>query len=248
MTAIRRNLFKAAVKEFRLQKGVWCTIGDSLVAEMLADCGYDWLMFDTEHSAIDVMSVLPLLQAVAPYPVEAIVRPSSLNPVEIKKLLDFGAQTILVPFVQNAAEAAHAVASVTYPPDGIRGVSGVTRATRFGRIPEYQTKAREQICLIVQVETRIALDEIEQIASVRGIDAIFVGPSDLAASLGFPGQPNHPIVRDAVLDAIRRIRAAGLPPGILAANEDLYDAAIEAGAVFVSKTIDLLALRKAVAP
>jgi len=106
-----------------------------------------------------VGSVLPLLQAVAPYSVEPIVRPSSLNPAEIKKLLDFGAQTILVPFVQNAAEAKKAVASVTYPPNGIRGVSGVTRATRFGRAPAYQTKARDEICLIVQVETRSALDE-----------------------------------------------------------------------------------------
>lgn len=243
MTDLPKNAFKAALRAGQLQRGIWCTIRDPLVAEMLADCGFDWLMFDTEHSPMDPISVLPMLQAVAPYPVTPIVRPGSLNPAEIKKLLDIGAQTILVPYVQSAQEAAQAVAAVTYPPEGIRGVSGITRATRFGRIPGYHTRAREEICLIVQVETVEAMAKIEEIAAVPGVDAIFVGPADLAASLGFAGQPNHPTVTAAVLESIRRITAAGLPAGILTLNEAVYQEAIAAGALFAARDLDIAALR-----
>lgn len=248
MADLPKNRFKAAIQQFQIQRGIWCTIRDPLAAEMLADCGFDWLMFDTEHSAMDPITVLPMLQAVAPYAATPIVRPGSLNPVEIKKLLDLGAQTILVPYVQNAEEAALAVASVTYPPEGIRGVSGLTRATRFARIPGYHKIARQEICLIVQVETVEALGKIEEIAAVPGIDAIFVGPADLAASLGHPGDASQQVVKDAVIDAIRRIRACGLPPGILTPDQSLYDAAIAAGAVFVSRDIDMAALRKGLSP
>lgn len=243
MTDLPKNAFKAALRAGQLQRGIWCTIRDPLVAEMLADCGFDWLMFDTEHSPMDPISVLPMLQAIAPYPVTPIVRPGSLNPAEIKKLLDIGAQTILVPYVQSAEEAAQAVAAVTYPPEGIRGVSGITRATRFGRIPGYHSRARDEICLIVQVETVEAIARIEEIAAVPGVDAIFVGPADLAASLGFAGQPNHPTVTAAVLDSIRRITTAGLPAGILTLNEAVYQEAIAAGALFAARDLDIAALR-----
>ncbi|GAB4261240.1 MAG: 4-hydroxy-2-oxoheptanedioate aldolase [Pararhodobacter sp.] len=238
------NRFKAGLAARRVQHGVWCTIRDPLVAEMLALCGYDWLMFDTEHSPMDPVGVLPMLQAVAPYPASAIVRPGSLNLAEIKKLLDIGAQTILVPHVQTAEEAALAVAAVTYPPEGLRGVSGITRATRFGTIPGYHKRARDEICLIVQVETQEAVAQIETIAAVPGIDAIFIGPADLAASLGYPGEPGHPAVTEAVLAAIRRIAAAGKPAGILTLDETVHAAAIEAGALFVSRDLDMAALRR----
>ena len=244
MSDLLRNTFKAALAERRLQRGIWCTIRDPLVAEMLAGCGFDWLMFDTEHSPMDPVSVLPMLQAVAPYPVSPIVRPGSLNAAEIKKLLDIGAQTILVPMVQNADEAAQAVAAVTYPPEGIRGVSGITRATRFGTTPGYHAKARDEVCLIVQVETVAALDQIEAIAAVPGIDGIFVGPADLAASLGYPGLPNHDAVTKVVLEATRRITAAGKPAGILTLSPEVADRAIDAGAVFVARDLDIAALRK----
>lgn len=244
MTDLPKNHFKAALRDGRLQRGIWCTINDPLVAEMLAGCGFDWMMFDTEHSPQDALTVLPLLQAVAPYPVTPIVRPGALNPVEIKKLLDFGVQTLLVPYVQTADEARLAAASVTYPPDGIRGVSGLTRATRFATIPDYARRAREEICLIIQVETAAALTEIEAMAAVPGIDAIFVGPADLAASLGHPGNPAHPEVRAAVLDAIRRIGAMGLPAGILTGDPTLYAEALQAGALFVSRDIDMAALKR----
>lgn len=243
MAELPKNAFKAALAERRQIRGIWCTLRDPLAAEMLATCGFDWLMFDTEHSPIDAGMAVSLLQAVAPYPVSGIVRPSSLNAAEIKKLLDLGAQTLLVPMIQDAEQAAQAVSAVSYPPEGIRGVSGLTRATRFATVPGYHKRAREEICLIVQVESVEALGNIESIASVPGIDAIFVGPADLAASLGHAGEPSHPEVTGAVLDAIRRITAAGLPAGILTTDRAVYDKALEAGAIFVARDVDIAALR-----
>lgn len=239
-----KNKFKAALKNMQHQRGLWCTIPDSGVAEMLAGCGFDWLLFDTEHSAMDALTVLPMLQAAAPYPVSTVVRPTSLNVAEIKKLLDLGAQNILVPYVQNAQEAALAVSSVTYPPAGIRGVSGSTRANKYGSVSNYHKNARDEICLIVQVETQEALNEIEAIASVPGIDGIFIGPADLAASMGYPGEPNHPEINKAVLDATKRIRAAGIAPGILTLNQPFVSQVLEAGAVFAATDVDMTILKR----
>ena len=238
------NTFKAALKAGRQQIGLWCSMTDPTGVEMLAGCGYDWMLFDTEHAALDPITVLPLLQAVAPYPVHPMVRPGSLNLAEIKKLLDCGAQTLMIPYVQNAEEARLAAASVAYPPDGVRGVAGITRATRFGAIPNYARRARAEICLIVQVETAEALGEIEAIAAVEGVDAIFIGPADLAASLGRPGEPTHPEVKSAVLDAVRRVRAAGLPAGILSVNRTFLTEAIDAGTLFTAVDIDAAILRR----
>ena len=243
-TELPRNAFKAALLAGTPQIGLWCSIGDSGVAEMLAGCGFDWLMFDTEHSPTDENTVLPLLQAVAPYPVSPVVRPSSLNPPEIKKLLDAGAQTILVPYVQTAAEARLAAAAVAYAPDGIRGVSGISRATRFGRIKVYARRARDEICLIVQIETQGAVDAIEEIAAVPGVDALFVGPADLAASLGYPGESGRAEVRSAVAAAIRRIRAAGKPAGFLAVDDSYLEEAVAAGSLFTAVDIDIAILRR----
>ncbi|MBE3638543.1 HpcH/HpaI aldolase family protein [Mangrovicoccus algicola] len=239
-----KNPFKTALAEFRLQRGLWCTLSDPLAVEMMAGLGFDWMMFDTEHSAVDAVSVLPLLQAAARWPVHPVVRPTHLNAPEIKKLLDLGAQTLLIPMVEDAQMAAHAVACATYPPRGIRGVSGVTRATGFGAVPGYHARAGEEICLLVQVESKSALSQIEAIAAVPGIDGIFVGPADLAASLGHPGNPGHPEVVAAVIDAIRRIRAAGLPPGLLTTSPELHAAACDAGVVFLAGDLDITALRK----
>lgn len=249
MKDLPKNRFKAAIAAMEVQRGLWCQLSDPLAAEMGAGAGFDWMLFDTEHTPLEVHSVLPLLQAVAPWPVSAIVRPTSLDVAQIKKILDLGAQTILVPMVQGAREAALAVAAVRYPPRGIRGLATATRAAGFGRIPGYAARAHEETCLLVQVETRGALDQIEAIAAVDGVDGIFIGPADLAASLGHPGESNHPEVMAAILDAIRRIRAAGKAPGILAVNNPaLYDGALAAGAVFVSRTIDIVALRDALKP
>lgn len=244
MTALRKNSFKAGLHEGRLQTGLWCTINDTLVAEMCAMLGYDWLLFDTEHSALDPLTVLPLLQAVAPYAASPIVRPGSLNAAEIKKLLDLGAQNILVPMINSAEEAAEAVACVEYPPQGIRGVSGMTRATGFASIAGYHKAARDEIALLVQVETLEAVDQIEAIAAVPGVDGIFVGPADLAAALGHAGEASHPAVQAATLDAVRRIVAAGKPAGFLSADLTFADKVTEAGATFVARDVDMVALKR----
>ncbi len=242
-----KNTFKKALAEGRRQIGLWCAIPDSGVAEMLAGCGFDWLLFDTEHAALDEVHVLPLLQAVAPYPVHAIVRPDALNPAEIKKILDVGAQSILVPYVETVEQARLAAASVDYPPRGIRGVAGATRASRFGTVKGYHAAARDEICLLVQLETAAALDALEDIAAVPGIDGIFIGPADLAASLGHAGNPGHPTVKATVLDAIRRIRAAGKPAGILTLDPEFLEECVEAGSLFTAVDVDAVLLRRSAA-
>ncbi|MCK5933808.1 MAG: 4-hydroxy-2-oxo-heptane-1,7-dioate aldolase [Fulvimarina manganoxydans] len=238
------NIFKAALKEGRAQIGLWSTFADASVAELLAGCGYDWIMFDTEHSPSGPPEVIALLRAVAPYPVTAVVRPGWNNPVEIKKLLDAGAQTLLIPYIQNADEARAAVSAVTYPPKGIRGVSGSTRATRYGAVADYAKRANEEICLLLQVETREALGHLEDIASVEGVDGVFFGPADLAASFGYPGQPSHPQVKAAILDGIRTLKKRSVPAGILSLDQDFLKDAREAGATFIAVDLDSGLLRR----
>lgn len=239
-----KNPFKRAIAEGRQQFGLWCSSNDSTIAEMLAGCGYDWMLIDTEHTALDPLAVLPILQAVAPYATHPIVRPSSLDPAEIKKLLDCGAQSILVPYVQTVEEARLAAASVAYPPDGMRGVAGITRASRFGSIPDYHQRAREQICLIVQIETLRALDALEEIAAVDGIDAVFIGPSDLAACMDHPGEPSHPDVKAVCLDAMKRLGSIGKPGGFLTLDQAFLEEIIDAGSIFTAVDVDVAILRR----
>ena len=241
---LKRNAFKAAIRAGRLQRGIWCSMSDPLAAEMMAGCGFDWMLFDCEHSPMDPIRVLSMAQAVAPYPVSALARPSCLNAAEIKRLLDIGIQTLVVPYVQNEKEAAEAASAVAYPPAGIRGVAGMTRATGFARIEGYHARAREEICLIIQAETVEALGRIEAMAAVEGIDGIFIGPADLATSMGHPGQASHPEVIEAVLDGIRSIRAAGLPAGLLTLDPAFGQRAIEAGVTFIAEDLDLVALKR----
>lgn len=241
---LKKNGFKAGILSGKLQRGIWCSMTDPIAAEMMATCGYDWMLFDCEHSPMDPIRVLPMLQAVAPHPVSALARPSCLNAAEMKRLLDIGAQTLVVPYVQNAEEAAEAAAAMDYPPRGIRGVAGMTRASGFGKVAGYHAKARDELCLIVQVETVAAMAEIEAIAAVPGVDGIFIGPADLAASMGLPGQPSHPEVQQAVIDGIGRISAAGKPAGLLTMDAAFGQKAIEAGVAFLAQDLDLIALRK----
>jgi 4-hydroxy-2-oxoheptanedioate aldolase len=233
-----RNTFKAVLLEGRAQIGIWCTIAGSDNAEALAGCGFDWMLIDTEHSTVSLDTVKAMLQAAAPYPTQTVVRPGWNDAVEIKRILDAGAMSILVPYVQNAEEAARAVSAVRYPPHGTRGVAGITRASRYGAVDSYTARANDEICLLVQVETAEALTNIEAIAAVPGVDGIFVGPADLAASMGFPGDTSAPEVKAAILDAIRRIRAAGRPAGILSLDPDLLQQAVAAGSVFTAVDVD----------
>lgn len=237
-----KNQFKAALKAGKQQIGVWVSIPGSGSAEAVATCGFDWMMLDTEHTAVDLGTVQAMLQATAPYPTHAGVRPGWNDATEIKRLMDIGAQTILVPYVQSAEEARAAVAAVMYPPQGMRGVAGMTRASRFGSIPDYAARANSEICLLVQVETKAALDQIEAIAAVDGVDGIFIGPADLAASLGYPGKPGHQEVKAIILDAIRRIVAAGKPAGILSLDPEFLQEAIAAGTTFTAVDTDISVL------
>ena len=183
--------------------------------------------------------MLPQLQAVAPYDVSPVVRPASNDAVLIKRLLDIGAQTLLIPYVQNAREAEAAVAAMRYPPAGIRGVSGLTRATRFGRVEGYAKRAHEELCLLVQIETRRGTRRARGDRAVDGVDGVFIGPADLAASLGHAGEPGHPEVVAAVEDAISRIRACGKPAGILTPDTAFAARCIELGTVFTAVAIDV---------
>jgi 4-hydroxy-2-oxoheptanedioate aldolase len=239
------NAFKRALREGRHQLGLWCSLPGAYAAETVAGSGFDWLLFDTEHSPGDPLTVLAQLQAVAPYPVSAVVRPASNDAVLIKRFLDFGAQTLLIPYVQNADEARAAVSAMRYPPAGIRGVSGVTRATRFGRIPNHGKRAEEELCLLVQIETQEALDNLEAIASVKGVDGVFIGPADLAASLGHVGEPGHPKVKALIEEAIGRIRACGKPAGILTPDNAFAARCIELGTLFTAVGVDAAMLVKA---
>ena len=233
------NRFKQALKDGQQQIGLWNSIPGPLVAEALAGCGFDWVVIDTEHAPTDVPDVLGMLQAMAPYPVSAVVRPAANDPVLIKRLLDFGAQTLILPYIQSAEEAQAAVAAVRYAPRGMRGVAGLTRASRFGAVPDYIRRADAEICLILQVETALALSRIEEIAATDGVDGLFIGPADLAASMGHPGALDHPAVRAAIEDAIRRITATGKPAGILTSDAAFARACMGWGTRFTAVGMDI---------
>jgi 4-hydroxy-2-oxoheptanedioate aldolase len=192
-----------------------------------------------EHSPNDLESLLSQLQAAAPYPSHAAVRVPWNDMVTIKRVLDAGAQTLLIPYVQNADEARQAVASTRYPPAGVRGVAGTTRASRFGRVKNYAKRAHEEICVLVQLETQSALAEIEKVAAIDGVDGIFIGPADLHASLGYTGETANPAVMPVIEDAIRRIRKAGKAPGYLSPVEADAKRMLSAGALFVAVGADV---------
>ena len=233
------NHFKQALLQGTQQLGLWCTLSSPYAIELLAGSGFDWLLIDTEHSPSDVVGVLAQLQAVAPYPVSAVVRPAWNDPVLIKRYLDIGAQTLLLPYIQNAEEAEAGVRSIEYPSRGIRGVSALTRATRFGRVKNYAAECREQLCLLVQVETLEAISQLESIASVKGVDGVFIGPGDLAASMGLLGQPGHPDVVSVIENAIVTIRKHGKPAGILTGDKALAKKCIELGTTFTAVGVDV---------
>lgn len=239
------NTFKAALKAGRSQIAVWNTIPGPVVTEILAGAGFDVVVIDTEHSLTDVPDVLGMLQALEGYPVAHAVRPASNDPVLIKRLLDIGATTLIIPYVQSADEAREAVRAMRYAPEGFRGVSGATRAARYGAVTDYIQTAEAELCLVVQVETTGALDQIEAIAAVDGVDMIFIGPSDLAASMGHRGQPGHPAVKAAVEDAIQRIVAAGKPAAVLTLDPDFARRCIALGSTFTVVAVDVPELARA---
>jgi 4-hydroxy-2-oxoheptanedioate aldolase len=234
-----RNAFKHALAAGKPQIGLWSSLSSSYSVEVIAGAGFDWILLDSEHSPADIENLLTQLQAAAPYPTHAVVRVPWNDMVTIKRTLDIGAQSLLIPYVSSAEEARAAVSYTRYPPTGVRGVAGTTRATRFGRVKDYAKRAQEEICVLVQVETQAALDSIEAICAIEGVDGVFIGPADLHASLGRTGEIANPEVKPLIDQAIRRIRKAGKAPGILTPNEADARRWLDCGALFVAVGADV---------
>jgi 4-hydroxy-2-oxoheptanedioate aldolase len=234
------NRLKQAFQENRTTIGLWQALATPYTAEICAGAGFDWLMFDAEHSPNTLPTLLGQLQAVAAFPLESVVRPPVADPVLIKQYLDIGVRTLLVPMVDTAEQAKRVVASTRFPPAGIRGVASATsRASGFGTNAKYLAETHHSLCVIVQIESRTALDQLEAIAAVDGVDGMFIGPGDLAGSLGHLGNPAHPDVRAAIEKAISRIRASGKPAGIFARDADQAKTYMAAGVSFVSVGSDV---------
>jgi len=234
-----QNPFKRALKAGKVQIGLWSSLSSSYSVEVIAGAGYDWILLDCEHSPNDLENLLTQLQAAAPYSSHPVVRVPWNDMVTIKRVLDVGAQSLLIPYVSTAEEARAAVSYTRYPPAGVRGVAGTTRATRFGRIKDYAKRAHEEICVLVQVETQGALDNIEAICAVDGVDGVFIGPADLHASLGHTGEIANPAVKPLIDEAIRRIRKKNKAPGILTPNEADAKHWLGCGALFVAVGADV---------
>jgi 4-hydroxy-2-oxoheptanedioate aldolase len=233
------NAFKQRLQAEGAQIGLWLGLADPYAAEVCATAGFDWLLVDGEHGPNDLGSMLGALQAIAPYPSHPVVRIPQGDTTLIKQVLEIGATTLLVPMVENADQARELVRAMRYPPAGVRGVgSGLARSSRWGARTTYLQDANAQVCLLVQVETASALAQIEAIAAVDGVDGVFIGPADLAASMGHLGQPGHPEVRAAIETAIARILAAGKAPGILAVDEALARHYIDLGTRFVAVGVE----------
>src|ERR1700730_3191757 len=194
---LSRNVIKQALKQRRLQIGLWSSLASNIGAEIIADSGFDWILLDTEHSPNEVPNLLSQLQALERGTATPVIRPAWNDPLLIKRVLDIGTQSVLLPYVQNPDEARRAVAAVRYPPAGIRGVDATPPPSRYGRVNDYLKKANDEMCVLVQVETRTALDQLEAIAAVEGVDGVFIGPADLSASLGHVGNPPHPPAQKA---------------------------------------------------
>jgi 4-hydroxy-2-oxoheptanedioate aldolase len=240
------NRFKASLKSGQKQIGLWLAMADSYSAEICAGSGFDWLLLDGEHSPLDLRTMLAQLQSLAPYPVHAVVRPPTGDPVLIKQMLDIGAQSLLIPMVETPEQAEMLVRATRYAPQGFRGVgAGIARAARWGRVGHYLDQANEQVCLLLQVETRLGLENLEKIAAIEGVDGVFLGAADLSASLGHIGQPQHAEVVAAMEKAIRGILASGKAPGLLATDESVASTYLAQGARFVAVGVDVLLLAQA---
>lgn len=244
---IPQNTFRDALKAGKPQIGCWVGFASPDVAEALAGCGFDWLLIDGEHAPNDPRSALDQLRAIAPYGnTHAVVRAVQADVALVKQYLDIGAQTMLIPMVDTAEQAALMVQAMRYPPEGIRGMgAALARASRWNQVDDYVGQANGQMCLLVQVETVTAVSNLRAIAETEGVDGVFFGPADLSASMGYPGEPGHPAVQKTILDSIATVRSAGKAPGILATDPALAQQYLDAGALFVAVGLDTSLLVKA---
>jgi 4-hydroxy-2-oxoheptanedioate aldolase len=243
------NPFKQALAEKRAQIGLWVGLADHYTTEICAGAGFDWLLLDGEHAPNDLRTLLQQAQVVAGYPgTHSIARipvgHGNIGTTLIKQYLDLGFQTLLVPMVDTPQQATEIVRAMRYPPLGIRGMGGA-RASRWGRIANYPKEANAEVCLLVQAESRAAIDNIEAIAAIDGVDGIFIGPADLSAAMGHVGELTHPEVQEAIDKAIVRIVKTGKAAGILTADETLARKYLSLGATFVAVGLDNNLLAKA---
>ena len=238
------NFFKRKLLAGEQQIGLWISLASVYSTEIVAGAGFDWGVLDTEHSPNEVTDILPQLLAMSAYTMSPVVRIAWNDKVLMKRHLDQGAQTILVPYVSNPSEALAAIASMRYPTRGVRGVAGVTRASRFGRVKEYAKRAEDELCLLVQAETRQAVDNVEAIANLDGIHGVFIGPADLAAALGHLGDPGHPEVQVTIRRTIERIRSCKKAAGILATDEASARRYMEWGTTFTAVGLDAMVLAR----
>ena len=241
------NAFKRALREGRPQIGLWSHLCSHISTEILGRCGFDWMVLDMEHSPNELGDILHQLQALKDSPTMPVIRPPWNDMVTFKRLLDIGVQTLIVPYVQTEQEARNAVAYTRYPPEGVRGFAGAPRASGYGRVKDYAKRCADELCLLLQVETPLGLQNIEAIAMVDGVDGVFIGPGDLSASMGHIGNPKHPEVLAAIDDAFRRIRVCGKAPGILTGDEALARHCLDMGGLFVAVGADQNLLRDSAA-
>lgn len=240
------NTFKKRLLARDSQIGLWVGLGSPAVAELAAGTGFDWLVLDGEHGPNRLQELLAQLRAVGQGAAHPVVRVRDDNRAEIKQMLDIGAQTILIPMIETADHAREAVRSVLYPPQGSRGVgAALARASDYGAISDYLKTANDEICLLLQIESRAGLAALDEIAAVKGVHGVFIGPADLAADFGFPGEPNHPEVQTAIRDAFKRIHGAGKSAGILTADLNLAKQYSEVGVEFLAIGSDVGVLRNA---
>ncbi len=241
-----KNLFKQALKEGRAQIGLWQALANAYAVEISAGAGYDWLLLDAEHAPNDVPLLVSQLQAMKGSTSHAIIRPPIGETWIIKQMLDIGAQTLLIPMVDSKEMAETMVQAVRYPPHGVRGVgAALARASAFNRIPDYLATANEEICLLLQVENRAGLKALDEIVATEGIDGVFIGPSDLAADMGYLGKPGAPEVQAEVEKAIIKIQSHGKAAGILIGDLSLAKRYLELGATFVAIGNDVTLLANA---
>ena len=236
------NAFKQGLRGSSCQIGLWLSLANPYSAEVCALAGFDWVLIDGEHAPNDLRSILAQLHVLAGYPhTQALVRVPNQRSDTLKQVLDLGVQTVVVPMVDTPEQAAALVAACRYPQDdgggGIRGVAGA-RASRWGMHPRYVHEANEQVCLVVQAETGTSLENLDAIAATPGVDGVFIGPSDLSASLGHVGDPGHPNVQSAIDDAVARVQRAGKAVGILSTNDDQTRQYVQRGLNFIAAGLD----------
>ncbi|SAI56333.1 alpha-dehydro-beta-deoxy-D-glucarate aldolase [Bordetella ansorpii] len=246
MTSPIPNRFRQRILARERQIGLWMSLTSHITAEVASLANFDWMLFDGEHSPNDIPLFVQQLQAVQGSASAAVGRPSWNDPVEIKRMLDIGFYNLLIPFVESEDDARRAVAATRYPPAGIRGVAGLQRSNRYGTVPDYLRDVNDNICVLVQIESRAGVDAVDQIAAVEGVDGVFIGPSDLAAALGHLGNPGHPEVQDAIKHLHARITAQGKAVGILAPVAADARRYLDMGMHFVSVGTDLTLFKQAV--